>query len=130
MTNPPKIAPKGWGSELHIHNSSETGYCGKLLRFTKTGSKFSLHYHIKKTETWLFRNRFKVTTIDPVTAQRHTIEVKRDDVIHVLPGVCHQLEAMEDDAEVFEVSTPDDPADSYRVEAGDSQNVAINEPNP
>ena len=41
--------PKGWGDELWITNNEK--YCGKMLRF-KEGSSFSMHYHIKKEETW------------------------------------------------------------------------------
>jgi len=40
----PKIVEKGWGQEIWIHNDEE--YCGKLLRFNKEGSKFSMHYHV------------------------------------------------------------------------------------
>jgi hypothetical protein len=33
----------------------------------------------------------------------------------------HQLTSLEDDSIIFEVSTHDDPEDSYRVAPGDSQ---------
>ena len=46
----PKKVEKAWGYELWIHNDSD--YCGKLLVFTKQGNKFSMHYHLKKKETW------------------------------------------------------------------------------
>ena len=46
----PKIVPKAWGEEIWIHNDEE--YCGKLLRFHKAGSRFSMHYHIIKKESW------------------------------------------------------------------------------
>ena len=40
---------KGWGSELIWATNDK--YCGKLMRFN-TGSKFSLHFHKDKEETW------------------------------------------------------------------------------
>ena len=44
-----QIVPKGWGKEIIFVNNDE--YCGKLLCFDK-GKKFSMHYHLKKKETW------------------------------------------------------------------------------
>ena len=41
--------PKGWGEEIIIENNEN--YCGKVLVFNK-GCKFSMHYHMKKDETW------------------------------------------------------------------------------
>jgi mannose-6-phosphate isomerase-like protein (cupin superfamily) len=41
--------PKGWGHEIIFENNEL--YCGKLLNF-KQGAKFSMHYHMKKDETW------------------------------------------------------------------------------
>ena len=40
---------KAWGYELIICNNDN--YCGKLLVF-KLGARFSMHYHMKKDETW------------------------------------------------------------------------------
>ena len=45
--------PKGWGEELILVNNEL--YCGKLLIFRKD-SKFSMHYHMKKDETWYVIN--------------------------------------------------------------------------
>ena len=46
---PVEIVPKGWGKEIIFVNNDE--YCGKLLCFEKD-KKFSMHYHLKKKETW------------------------------------------------------------------------------
>ena len=41
---------KKWGRELWVVNIPQ--YCGKILEFNE-GSSFSMHYHIKKEETWV-----------------------------------------------------------------------------
>ena len=50
----PKRVEKKWGYELWIHNDNQ--YCGKLLVFTQSGNKFSMHYHMLKNETWYVQN--------------------------------------------------------------------------
>lgn len=110
--------PKAWGEEIIIHN--DDGYCGKLLRF-RMGGKFSNHFHSVKVETWIInKGRFELITIDTRNAARQHINIVEGDIIHVERNTPHQLIALEE-GEIFEVSTPDDPNDSYRIEKGDSQ---------
>lgn len=114
-----KIVPKAWGYELWIHNT--TDYCGKLLVFNK-GSKFSMHYHLLKKETWyISEGEFKYNWIDTTNAQRHSQNIKKGDIIHLERGQPHQLKALTEGATVFEVSTEHFDEDSYRVDPGDSQ---------
>jgi hypothetical protein len=80
----PKRVEKQWGYELWIHNDPQ--YCGKLLVFTNSGNKFSMHYHMLKNETW-----------------------------YIQEGLPHQLTALSDNSVVFEVSTEHFDEDSYRV---------------
>ena len=115
----PKRVEKKWGYELWVHNDAD--YCGKLLVFTKSGNKFSMHYHMIKDETWYVnKGLFIYRWIDTETAE--TIEQKLipGDVVRQLPGQPHQLEALVE-GEVFEVSTEHFDSDSYRVWRGDSQ---------
>ena len=114
------IVEKGWGREIIFVNNDM--YCGKLLCFDKAGSKGSMHFHGKKTETWYVQSgRFCVWYINPGDASRCSEILNVGDIW--TNEVCepHQLEALEDDSVIFEVSTPDDPQDSYRIEKGDSQ---------
>ncbi len=54
----PKYVQKVWGHEEWTHNSEL--YCGKLL-YVNHGAACSLHYHIKKTETFtVVRGRVKL----------------------------------------------------------------------
>ena len=99
----PKIVEKAWGQEIWIHNDGE--YCGKLLRFKKDGSMFSMHYHVINTET----------------AEEDTAIIGIGTCITIERGQPHQLVALEDNSEIFEVSTQHFDSDSYRIRKGDSQ---------
>ena len=113
-----KIVKKAWGEEVILHNRLD--YCGKLLRFHK-GGKFSMHFHILKTETWYVnKGVFQLIYIDTNTADYHFREVSEGMVIEIEKGTPHQLIALED-GEIFEASTMHYDYDSYRIMKGDSQ---------
>jgi len=120
MANHPKLTqcckiPKGWGHELIIHNSSE--YCGKILYF-KQGCKFSMHYHIKKQETWYVnKGEFEFYWIETSTAKKFNKTLKVGDVVTITRGLPHQLLALTE-GEIFEISTEHFDSDSYRIEKG------------
>ena len=110
--------PKGWGKEMIITNNEL--YCGKILMFKK-GCKFSMHYHLKKDETWFIADgEFLYRWIDTETADIYEEELKPGDVVRQLPGQPHQLMA-HTDGSIIEVSTEHFDDDSYRVSKGDSQ---------
>lgn len=112
---PVEIVPKGWGEEVIFVNNDE--YCGKLLRFNK-GKKFSMHYHLKKKETWyVSKGKFILVWVDTANGITYTEELVVGDVITNERGEPHQLIALED-AEVFEVSTKHYDDDSYRMWKG------------
>jgi mannose-6-phosphate isomerase-like protein (cupin superfamily) len=114
----PQIIEKKWGRELILHNRAD--YCAKILQFNK-GAKFSMHFHIMKTETWYVnKGEFFLIWIDPTNANKNSKHLLPGDTIEVEKGTPHQLEAITD-AEIFEASTMHYDYDSYRVEKGDSQ---------
>ena len=119
MLAKPRIVHKGWGKEI-IFTASDRKYTGKLLEFKKD-SKISLHYHIEKDETWyIYKGTGIFRTIDKNTTVQIVQPYKPGMIFEIKPGYIHQLIA-EEETLVFEVSTPDNPKDSYRVEPGDSQ---------
>ena len=113
------VVNKGWGYEnIWVSNDH---YCGKFLTFNK-GSKFSMHFHKDKVETWIvISGSFIVRWIDTSDASICEKIIGNGDVWHNDPLFPHQLECMEDGV-VVEVSTPDSVEDNYRVFPGDSQN--------
>jgi quercetin dioxygenase-like cupin family protein len=113
---PVEIVPKGWGKEVIFVNNDE--YCGKLLCFNK-GKKFSMHYHLRKKETWyVSKGEFILVWVDTENGITYTEELKVGDVITNERGEPHQLIALED-SEVFEVSTKHYDEDSFRMWKGD-----------
>jgi mannose-6-phosphate isomerase-like protein (cupin superfamily) len=111
-----QIVEKGWGREIIFVNNSE--YCGKILCFNK-GKKFSMHYHLKKKETWyVSKGQFLLHWIETENGKNHTEYLNVGNVITNERGEPHQLEALED-SELFEVSTMHFDEDSYRVWKGD-----------
>jgi len=113
-----QVHPKGWGEELWITNNDK--YCGKILQFNE-GACFSMHYHIKKEETWcVTKGKLKLEYFDLQKAERLEKELVSGDVVHLHPCTPHKLTALESSA-VFEVSTQHFNEDSYRVEKGSSQ---------
>jgi quercetin dioxygenase-like cupin family protein len=112
---PVEIVNKGWGKEVIFVNNDE--YCGKLLCFEKD-KKFSMHYHIKKKETWyVSKGSFILIWVETDTGTTHTEYLKVGDVITNERGEPHQLIAVED-SEVFEVSTKHYDEDSFRMWKG------------
>jgi mannose-6-phosphate isomerase-like protein (cupin superfamily) len=110
----PKRVEKKWGHELWIHN--DTDYCGKLLVFTKSGNKFSMHYHMIKDETWYVqKGAFQFDWIDTENGERCYTQIQEGDVIEIKKGLPHQLTALTEEAIVFEVSTQHFDEDSYRI---------------
>ena len=111
---PPKKVDKIWGYELWVHNDED--YCGKLLVFSKQGNKFSMHYHLKKKETWYVQEGgFEFNWIDVETAERKRKIIKEGDSVLIQRGLPHQLIALKDNSIVFEVSTEHFDEDSYRI---------------
>jgi len=113
---PTEIVKKGWGKEIIFVNNDE--YCGKILSFEK-GKKFSMHYHLKKKETWyVSKGSFILIWVETENGTTHVEYLSVGDVITNERGEPHQLIALED-ADVFEVSTKHYDEDSYRMWKGD-----------
>jgi len=111
---------KGWGYEL-IWATNDL-YCGKIMVFNKKGNKFSMHYHKEKDETWFVnQGSFKLRWIDTSTATLYEKVLNPGDTWHNPPLQPHQLEALEDNSSISEVSTADSIEDNYRIMPGDSQ---------
>lgn len=118
MTRLNGFVKKGWGNE-YIWATNDK-YCGKIMKFDQ-GSKFSMHFHADKDETWyVMSGQFIVRWIDTKTADEHYQLLDIGDVWHNPPLLPHQLECIQA-GEVMEVSTPDSVEDNYRVAKGDSQ---------
>lgn len=110
-----KFVPKGWGSELWIHNGDL--YCGKKLTLMK-GKKGSLHYHKNKTETFFLQSGKLRLELKYADGSEETLIMEPGDAVHLPAGTIHRYTGLED-SEMFEFSTKHDDSDTYRIEPGD-----------
>jgi mannose-6-phosphate isomerase-like protein (cupin superfamily) len=111
---------KTWGKETPFAYTEK--YCGKFLEFTKAGNKTSMHFHKDKDESWVVLNgAFKLKVINTENALIEEIILRKGDTWRNPPLLPHQLESLEDNSIIVEVSTFDTPVDNYRVMPGDSQ---------
>ena len=115
---------KGWGYEI-IWATNDL-YCGKVMVFAKVGSKFSMHFHKEKDESWFVNaGSFKLRYIDTQTATVMEKVLGPGDTWRNPPLMPHQLEALEAGSSITEVSTPDSIEDNFRIIPGDSQGVIV-----
>lgn len=112
------LVEKKWGSEdIWVSNDL---YCSKFLNF-ETESKFSMHFHREKHETWyVLSGKFIVEYIDTKTAKVYSKELNIGNVWTNEPLLPHRLICLEKGS-IIEVSTADSIEDNYRVLPGDSQ---------
>ena len=97
-------------------------YCGKLLIHDKANSMGSMHFHMKKHETfYVQQGSFRIWWIDTSNAKMNSTHLNQGHSWVNSPGFPHQIEALEDNSILFEVSTTHYDDDSYRVMPGDGQ---------
>lgn len=107
MSRTVSIVDKPWGhEEIWAHTDK---YVGKLL-YIKDGHRLSLQYHNFKEETMRVLTGILTFVLNGET---HTLYPGQ--VMHVLPGEVHRMEARHGDVTVLECSTPE-LSDVVRVE--------------
>jgi len=107
-----KTVPKRWGKEdIFVNNDL---YCGKFLHF-KQWQPCSLHMHREKTETfYVLRGMFQINLVDMVEESFEEIDLHEGQTLDIKPYLYHQIFGFSGDDVLLEVSTHDDPEDSYR----------------
>ena len=114
MPDDVKKVPKPWGYELWLANNLENNYCGKILH-VNAGNKFSMHFHVKKHETfYILSGTCKLHIVDTQTAVENVKTLYRGDVVEIDRYTPHQIEALTD-VEIIEISTYHYDSDSHRV---------------
>lgn len=109
---------KGWGYELIFANENE--YCGKVLHF-QTGEETSMHYHAIKEETfYVLSGEYEVTMINTMNAEPIEKHLIVGDNLKISRNEPHKIKAIVG-GDIIEVSSRDDPLDSYRIQKGSSQ---------
>jgi mannose-6-phosphate isomerase-like protein (cupin superfamily) len=126
---------KTWGHELIVVTKTrvlEAGYTLKILTCEPKGEASSIHYHMKKTETffvldgdlkleiWLPRmgckDKLAAGTIDNNDIKLgRTMRLRPGEAVTLEPLVPHRFWANGVRTRFVETSTPDSPDDSYRI---------------
>ena len=120
MKNEVRRVSKGWGEEVWMVNNQK--YCGKKLIFN-SGSKFSMHFHIEKDETWYVdKGDFIFRWIDGRSADVIEEKLTEGQSVRIPPTLPHQLETVHGGT-IIEISTLHKDEDSVRVWKGDSQAI-------
>ena len=118
IRKPLQEVQKGWGKEIWLANNNK--YCGKILKFN-AGSKFSMHYHVDKEETfYILDGHLKLKYFDLSNAEEKIQDLYSVDVVDIPQFNPHKIEAIKEST-IIEISTHHEDSDSYRIEKGDSQ---------
>jgi mannose-6-phosphate isomerase len=97
-----KKIDKPWGYELLWARTAD--YAGKVLHI-KRGHKLSLQYHERKEETLLLYAGRMLLVLEDDQGILREIRVAAGEAYHIPVGRKHRMIALDEDCEVFEVST-------------------------
>jgi mannose-6-phosphate isomerase len=97
-----KRIEKPWGYELLWARTAD--YAGKVLHI-KRGHKLSLQYHERKEETLLLYAGRMLLVLEDDQGILREIRVAAGEAYHIPVGRKHRMIALDEDCEVFEVST-------------------------
>lgn len=95
----PVAQEKPWGGEVWLIFTKR--YALKIMYFEK-GKRFSLQKHKVKEESWLVLAGHPV-----ITLSKKKFQAKPGMVFHCAKNTIHRIEAIKDDAQVLEVSSPE-----------------------
>lgn len=98
---------------------SQPEYCLKRM-WMSPHRQSSLEYHMVKSETYIVESGYLTVGLRDGKARGKNVEVRLGpgDILHIPPGTMHMRIAGDMDVSILEVSTHDDPSDTYIVEDG------------
>ena len=109
-----------WGFEIVWANNEN--YVGKLLVFPEAGKSTELAFHKTRNKSWFVNaGSFKFTFIDVKTGQVTEAILEEGKTVDLGELSPHRLEALTNEAIIFEVGMPDDLDDVYRLTPDTSQ---------
>jgi mannose-6-phosphate isomerase len=97
-----KKIEKPWGHELLWAHTAD--YAGKILHIRK-GQQLSLQYHQRKEETLVLYSGRMLLILQDDTGVLREHHVSAGEACHIPVGRKHRMVALDQDCEVFEVST-------------------------
>lgn len=122
-----ELVGKAWGNETIVVNrrlGKAGGYCGKRM-YLLEGMRCSLHWHHRKDEVFFVESGAMLVELSEpgighLLDAGYVPKYERrilgpGDSVEVRPGTIHRFTGLAPTV-FFEFSTPDDPADSFRLE--------------
>ena len=111
---------KDWGYEI-VWASNEF-YCGKILVFEKLGSKTTVAIHKNRKKSWFINaGRFQILFTDVKTGKSVATILDEGKTVDIGEMSPHSVEALAPNSMIFEVGTPDDINDQFRLTPDDTQ---------
>ncbi len=105
---------KLWGNEEWLVNNDK--YCAKYLNLKK-GYQCSLHYHIKKDETfYILKGKVKLEVCSIASNDKtDVIVLTAKQQVRLRPCIVHRFTSLTRTSKILEVSTTHFDEDSYRL---------------
>jgi mannose-6-phosphate isomerase-like protein (cupin superfamily) len=117
---PPGKIDKDWGYEI-VWASNEF-YCGKILVFEKVGAKTTVVIHKDRKKSWFVNaGRFQILFTDVKTGNSTAAILEEGKTVDIAEMSPHSIEALAPNSMIFEVGTPDNLADYFRLTPDDAQ---------
>jgi mannose-6-phosphate isomerase-like protein (cupin superfamily) len=117
---PPGKIDKDWGYEI-VWASNEF-YCGKILVFEKVGAKTTVVIHKDRKKSWFVNaGRFQILFTDVKTGKSASAILEEGKTVDIAEMSPHSIEALAPNSMIFEVGTPDNLADYFRLTPDDAQ---------
>ena len=117
---PPGKIDKDWGYEI-VWASNEF-YCGKILVFEKVGAKTTVVIHKDRKKSWFVNaGRFQILFTDVKTGKSASAILEEGKTVDIAEMSPHSIEALAPNSMIFEVGTPDNLADYFRLTPDDNQ---------
>lgn len=117
---------KEWGYEIIW--ASNNFYCGKILVFEKEGATTTLVIHKNRKKSWFVNSgRFRILFTDIKTGKSHAAILEEGKTVDIAEMSPHSVEAMAPNSMIFEVGTPDDLADQFRLTPDDAVQTSAEE---
>lgn len=109
-----------WGFEIVWANNDR--YSGKILVFPEAGKSTQLVFHKTRAKSWFVNaGKFKLTFIDIKTGQMTEAVLEEGKTVDLAELGPHRLEALTNEAIIFEVGSPDDLEDVFKLSPDTSQ---------
>lgn len=97
------LVDKTWGVEEHIVNSSDKGFCGKLLKL-KAGFRSSVHRHPKDETFFILSGRVFLEMENDEEMEGQILE--EGDIVDIFDSKWHRFNGLKDSV-IVEFSSPD-----------------------